>query len=33
MIIIDSCRKKEETLRKLYPDAVLIDVTSRAIGE
>lgn len=33
MIIIDSCRKKEETLRKLYPDAVLIDVTSHATDE
>jgi hypothetical protein len=33
MILIDSCRKKEETLRKLYPDAMLIDVTSHATDE
>ena len=33
MIYIDSCRKKEDTLRKLYPDAVLIDVTSHATDQ
>lgn len=33
MILINSRRKKEETLRKLYPDAMLIDVTSHATDE
>lgn len=30
MIIIDSHRKKEETILKLYPDAIIADVTSHA---
>lgn len=30
MIIIESRRKKSETLKRLYPDAVIADVTSKA---
>lgn len=30
MIIVDSHRKKEETLRKKYPEAIIADVTSHA---
>jgi hypothetical protein len=30
MIVIDSHRKKIETLRRLYPDAIIADVTSHA---
>ena len=30
MIIIESKRKKTETLLKKYPDAMLADVTSKA---
>ena len=30
MIIIESKRKKTETLLKKYPDAILADVTSKA---
>lgn len=30
MIIIESKRKKSETLKRLYPDAVIADVTSKA---
>ena len=33
MIFIDSHKKKEETLRRLYPSAVLIDVTSHATDQ
>ena len=33
MIFIDSHKKKEETLRRLYPIAVLIDVTSHATDQ
>jgi len=32
MIIVESHRKKPDTLRKAYPDAVIIDVTSHATG-
>ena len=30
MLIIESRRKKSETLRRLYPGAVIADVTSKA---
>ena len=32
MIIIESKRKKPETILKKYPDAILADVTSRVRG-
>ena len=33
MIIVESKRKKMETLKKEYPDAMIIDVTSHAEDE
>ena len=30
MIIIESKRKKQENILKKYPDAVIVDVTSKA---
>lgn len=32
MIIVENHRKKMETLRKAYPDALILDVTSHATG-
>lgn len=32
MIIVESHRKKIDTLRRAYPDAVILDVTSHATG-
>lgn len=32
MIIVENHRKKLETLRKAYPDALILDVTSHATG-
>ena len=33
MLVIESKRKSEETLKKLYPDAMIVDVTSNAKDE
>ena len=33
MIIIESKKKKLETLKEEYPDAMIIDVTSHAVDE
>ena len=32
IIVVESHRKKLETLRKAYPDALILDVTSHATG-
>lgn len=32
MIVVENLRKKMETLRKAYPDALILDVTSHATG-